>query len=371
MSSSSRASLELPAIEISQNVRTAQTLKQRLENSDIQLVKKPVQLNAHRMDSEDEEDPDERKETKDPAIVAMEVADQITYLRKLKFQYLEQNAKDKYVKSIVSDIDDAPIVTAEQNNELALVNEAKKEKLKEAKERLAEVQNNIRLLAPMVEQDYQQVKLATERANLLSEKILAARTQLLLLRQTHPHPRLTIPLADQKLADQVTEMQSLSDQVQSAKSRSRTIKTHLKTSTSELETLRLEAAEAEKQVAKSSEMEEDDNRLVPLYNWYTASLALHRSVTNLEESHSESENELRLTYRIDPPSSAGTNVPPHRVSISLIFAPDTKKLAGATVDGFDELGLEPGDVVDSHVQVNDVHGLVAALLARARAAINT
>ena len=73
-------------------------------------------------------------------------------MRKLKFQYLEQNAKDKYVKSIVSDIDDAPIVTAEENKDLALTNEEKKEKLKIAKGRLNEVQNNIRLLGPMVEQ---------------------------------------------------------------------------------------------------------------------------------------------------------------------------------------------------------------------------
>ncbi len=55
------------------------------------------------------------------------------------------------MKSIVSDIDDAPIVTAEQNKELALANEAKKERLKGAKERLADVQNDINLLAPMVE----------------------------------------------------------------------------------------------------------------------------------------------------------------------------------------------------------------------------
>jgi len=75
-----------------------------------------------------------------------------TYLRKLKFQYLEQNAKDKYVKSIVSDIDDAPIVTAEQNKELAAINQEKKEKLKAAKGKLSEMQNNIRILAPMVEQ---------------------------------------------------------------------------------------------------------------------------------------------------------------------------------------------------------------------------
>ena len=74
------------------------------------------------------------------------------YLRKLKFQYLEQNAKDKYIKSIVSDIDDAPIVTAEENKELFLLNEGKKETLKGAKQNLIEVQQNIRLLAPLVEQ---------------------------------------------------------------------------------------------------------------------------------------------------------------------------------------------------------------------------
>ena len=75
-----------------------------------------------------------------------------SFLRKLKFQYLEQNAKDKYVKSVVSDIDDAPIVTAEDNKALAIINDEKKGKLKLAKEKLAEVQQNIRTLAPMVEQ---------------------------------------------------------------------------------------------------------------------------------------------------------------------------------------------------------------------------
>jgi len=78
----------------------------------------------------------------------------------LKFQYLEQNAKDKYVKSIVSDIDDAPIVTAEENKELSTINEEKKEKLKVSKEGLADMQNNIRLLAPLVEQGEQTTKTA-------------------------------------------------------------------------------------------------------------------------------------------------------------------------------------------------------------------
>jgi len=75
-----------------------------------------------------------------------------SYLRKLKFQYLEQNAKDKYVKSIVSDIDDAPLFTDEDNKQLAFDNQQKKERLKTAKNQLHEVHSNIRTLAPLVEQ---------------------------------------------------------------------------------------------------------------------------------------------------------------------------------------------------------------------------
>ncbi|KAF8903897.1 hypothetical protein CPB84DRAFT_1835780 [Gymnopilus junonius] len=351
--SGKRPSVELPTIEPSKNVEAARGLQARLDSLNVQLVKRVEELNAHQLESDSALD--EETEEKDPAIVVMEVADQIAYLRKLKFQYLEQNAKDKYVKSIVSDIDDAPIVTAEQNKDYRC-----------AKDKLAEAQNNIKLLAPMVEQDYQQVKQATDRAALLSQKIMEARTSLMLLRQTHPRPRLTIPLADQKLAEQVDEMQALSDQVQAIKQKVKSEKQRVKVGTNEVENLRLEASDAEKAV-KTTQVEEDDSRLVPLYDWFTASLSLQRSICNLEDSHAESENELRLTYKIDMPSPS----PSHRIMITLIFAPDTRRLAAAEVSGLDELGVEPGDVVDAHVQVNDVHGLVAAVLARARTAAST
>lgn len=72
------------------------------------------------------------------------------FFRKLKFQYLEQKAKDQYIKIIVSD--DAPSITAADNKTLQETNETKKRQLKEKKLRLAELQNNIRTLAPMVEQ---------------------------------------------------------------------------------------------------------------------------------------------------------------------------------------------------------------------------
>lgn len=68
----------------------------------------------------------------------------------MKFQYLEQNAKDKYVKTIISD--DAPLITAASNEEISSKNAAKKCMLKEMKEKYAEKQQDVRTLAPLVEE---------------------------------------------------------------------------------------------------------------------------------------------------------------------------------------------------------------------------
>ena len=72
-----------------------------------------------------------------------------SFMRRLKFQYLENNAKDKYVKTIVND--EAPVITADTNADLLAANSVKKDKLKSAKTRLAERHNDIRNLAPLVE----------------------------------------------------------------------------------------------------------------------------------------------------------------------------------------------------------------------------
>ena len=99
----------------------------------------------------------------------------------------------------------------------------------------------------------------------------------MLLRQRHPQPRLTIPLADQKLADQVIEMQTLNDDVQAIKQKTKADKERVKSIALEVENVRIEAAEAEKAV-NMSQLEEDDSRLVPLYDWSVShySFALRR-----------------------------------------------------------------------------------------------
>jgi hypothetical protein len=70
-------------------------------------------------------------------------------MSRLKFQYLEHNAKDKYVKTIVSD--EAPMVTADTNADMQAINLVKKDKLKAAKSKLVQRHSDIRNLAPQVE----------------------------------------------------------------------------------------------------------------------------------------------------------------------------------------------------------------------------
>ena len=65
-------------------------------------------------------------------------------MRKLKTHYIEQTAKDKFVKTILDD--DAPIVTLEDNIALKKSNEEKKARLKEAKLSLQECYDSLEQL---------------------------------------------------------------------------------------------------------------------------------------------------------------------------------------------------------------------------------
>ncbi|KAJ6530357.1 hypothetical protein DFH09DRAFT_150486 [Mycena vulgaris] len=331
----------------------ASAFQATFEKANLELVKNVARFNAPPEDGSETDNID----VKDPAIVAQDLAAQTSFLRKLKFRYLEQNAKSKYITAIVSDIDDAAIVTAEDNKALAVVCDEKKERLRVAKAGLAEVRTNIRTLAPMVEQDYVKLKESAAKAAMLTQKIIDARLALTRLRHAHPQPRLTIPGAEQRLADQVTEMQVLTDDIEQAAKKVQSVKGSVKSGTQEVESLRAQRAEAEKAV-KAARVDEDDVRLAPLYDHYMASLALHRSVLNIHDSQSVSENEVRLVYIVRR----------RQISITLIFVPNTKRLASASVSGLDELGMDVAEIRDAHLQNGDARGLIAAVLALARAA---
>jgi len=70
----------MPAVELSENVKMAQMLQKRLETSDIQLVKKPAEVSAHRMESDEESDVEQTKQHTDPAIITEDVNNQMVRL---------------------------------------------------------------------------------------------------------------------------------------------------------------------------------------------------------------------------------------------------------------------------------------------------
>ncbi|KIK97193.1 hypothetical protein PAXRUDRAFT_31920 [Paxillus rubicundulus Ve08.2h10] len=337
-------------------------LQETLAAANLHILNSRAQLKSHQFDGLDDCSLGEDA-LSDPAVVASDVAAQISFLRKLKFQYLEQNAKDKYVKTIVSD--DAPLITASSNEEIRLRNEEKKRVLKEAKIMLSGRQEDVRTLAPLIEEgDYQKARSLTTLATTLSAQILDARLALTRLRQAHPHPRLTVPSATFTLDGQVEQMQKMEDKLQGLNNRMRGAKEQLKTQMAELERLRSIERErvAELGLVGKESGEEEDPRVGNLYDWFLASLTIHRSLLSLKSSHAESENELRLTYSIDPAPSSS----PKDLILTLLFIPNTRQLASVEVSlGGVELDL--GDVIDAHVQANDVSGLVWAVVARARA----
>lgn len=106
----------------------------------------------------------------------------------------------------------------------------------------------------------------TNEAASLAQQILDAKLQLSRLRQIHPHPRLTIAGATAQADAQDEQMQSLEDQLQLFNEKIEDVKGKVKEGARHVERLRMERAEAEKQV-KACKNEVDDGRVIGLYDW--------------------------------------------------------------------------------------------------------
>jgi len=156
-------------------------------------------------------------------------------------------------------------------------------------------------------------------------------------------------------------MQKLDDELQNLNEKTDEVKQKVKAGAREVERFREARADVERLV-RAGKDDVEDSRVVGLYDWFTASLALHRSLHSLKSFWSASENELHLNYSIKP--SSKQDAQPRQVKIVLLFVPNTRQLADAHIEG---LSQDVGDVVEARVQMNDVPGLISAVLARAKA----
>lgn len=176
-------------------------------------------------------------------------------------------------------------------------------------------------------------------------------------------------------------MQALTDEMQVVEQKVHSVKGKLKSESLEMESLKSQRNEVEKSVKKSESGFNDDRRFVPLYDWsvisvfqlvsvnltylhrLTGSLMIHRSMQGLEVMEAISENELRLQYGVEDKHGRSRSI-----SITLIFVPNSRKLAAANanVQGMEEFAIDFSDIIEAHLQMNNIRGMLAAILARTR-----
>ncbi|PAV14732.1 hypothetical protein PNOK_0981000 [Pyrrhoderma noxium] len=286
-----------------------------------------------------------------PAHIATEVEAQLSFLRKLKFNYLEQSAKDKYIKTIVDD--EAEIITVDDNEALRRGNEEKKARLKEAKDSLAMRNDQVHELALDVEQKYKAAERLRDEISRLSSEILDSRLAISRLRTTYPpDSRLSVASANSKLEEQTEQMAAYDVQVSENATRTERMKEQVQDAMREVERLRVERS-AKEEEARQTRGEEEDERVGALYEWYTALIAMHRSLFSLTSTKLVAENELELSYEV--PVATSRNPRPVPFTLTLLFQPNTRVLADAAVSSPSPLisNLDLDDVIGINVQAND------------------
>ncbi|EJD43034.1 hypothetical protein AURDEDRAFT_89292 [Auricularia subglabra TFB-10046 SS5] len=271
------------------------------------------------------------------------------FLRKLKFAYLQHNAKDKYIKAILKDA--PPDISAEDNRELKRENERRKAMLKEKKDQLQVQFQAIAERSAVADEKYEKSLARAELARQAAQDILDAQLELSRLRAAHPAPRLTIPTATAFLDAQVETMQKLEDQRVEAQRRAAEAKDALKGAERDLERLR---GEREQQEAKLVELvrQQDDARLGGLSEWYAMYLAHYRAMLGILNARAVSENEIQVEYAKEGGGS---------VTLSLVFTPGQRRLADARLLDSD---IDIENLAAECVQSNDVVGMVTGLRQR-------
>ena len=118
--------------------------------------------------------------------------------------------------------------------------------------------------------EYNYTKRSAERVAELAQQIIDARLALSRLRRAHPHPRLTVDKANDKLEEQIQQMQQFTDDIENAKESNKQLKRDMTDGEKRLEVLRTQRTELARTVKEKRVDSEDDGQLVPLYDWYAS-----------------------------------------------------------------------------------------------------
>jgi len=292
----------------------------------------------------------------DPTIVSQDLALQASYVRKLKFNFLELNAKGRYTNVIVSD--EQPDVSQAVYEQLHAKSIEDKALLKEAKVQLADNYRYITERAHELEKSCHLVESEVAEVNKLTTEILDAQLELSRLRARHPAPRLTVSKATAIADEQVQKMMALEEEMQEIEKDITQKREETKAAAREVEKMRIERGKLESQYKALNVEPAEDARISELFEWYTASMDLHKNLLSIDSFSRPSTNAINLTYRL-----------PELVTVQLVFHPGTEKLANAQLINppppFEKVDIE--DLVALYAMSGDARTFLPILLSRLRA----
>ncbi|KAB5591119.1 hypothetical protein CTheo_5444 [Ceratobasidium theobromae] len=225
-----------------------------------------------------------------PLAIEEQVQIQKEYVAKLKFRYVEQSAKEDFIKALSSAPEDADMGL------LASETAAAKATLREAKVQLDATFAKHRELAEQISQEDARVARETEAAQILAKEIADMQLELARLRRDHPiADRVTQSQAEEILDNQVEQLRDLDQQLQSLSSQHTETRDALTVALTSFDKLRPEAAaKAREAAARAENGGRDMIEAEAQCAWHRSAIQLWRELFNLESVKAVSNNELWL-----------------------------------------------------------------------------
>ncbi|KAG8742243.1 hypothetical protein FRC12_015405 [Ceratobasidium sp. 428] len=282
-----------------------------------------------------------------PLAIEEQVQIQKEYVAKLKFRYVEQSAKEDFIKILSSAPEDADMAALSAETADA------KETLKTAKAQLEATFTQHRELAAQIAQEEARITKETEEAQMLAKEIVDMQLELARLRRDHPvAQRVTQSQAEQILDDQITQLQTLDEQLQSLSSQHAATRDALTSAHTSFDKLRPEAAaKAREAAARAAHGGRAAIEAEAQCAWHRSAIQLWKEMFDVESVRAVSNNELWLVY----------NKP--RFTLALVFDHITHRFAGARLI---DLDMNIAESVDLAVTANNVPRLIRDVLWRIR-----
>ncbi|WWC69508.1 uncharacterized protein I206_103450 [Kwoniella pini CBS 10737] len=288
-----------------------------------------------------------------PILVREEMVSQKDYFRRLKFTYLEQEAKRHFLSSIMGD--EPQRVEPGENEERELTNAEKKRVLKEAKSEIDEMRAFTVRLAEDNAKKHTEMSQGLAEAQALQKQIRDMELELARIKATHPpENRMTTAQANDTLDAQIVEMERVTDALSSTQTQIDSTREEVAKVAKEVQRL---SREREREEARAKEVREGreagDTKVDEICRWYSSSMAFYRSLLGIRSVKAVSDNELHMEYEVND----------GQVTLALHFDEVTKRLTDASLIGSD---IDISESVGIAAGANDVAGLVADVLVRLR-----